>query len=72
MEPAVLESDSHHFEKPFPNKNLEKCTHCGIWRINSADLVVYLPPPEDLSGARLIKKSSPSMGRLLHFRQGIA
>lgn len=60
-------SQCHRFEAPFPNKHLEHCRDCGIWRIHSEDSIVWLPPPNVLAAPR--KNHFSVFGKLIPFRR---
>lgn len=59
----------HQWSAPLPNKHLEYCSACGIWRIHDEDLVVWLPPANALARARLQKTTTRLRhGKVLTFR----
>ena len=60
-------SQEHAFVRPWPDRNIEQCEICGVYRIHSRDRVVWLPPANPLPGIQ--DQFLPAAGRLLFFRR---
>lgn len=68
--PATVNHE-HQWTTPAPEKHLERCACCGIWRIHTEDKIVPLPPPEALAGLRREHPAAGRPGRLLRFSLGL-
>jgi len=65
-----MDCEEHVWETPFPQKHLERCRLCGIWRIHNEDVVIWLPPPEALAAARR-HHVARGPGRVIRFARNL-